>query len=56
VKERAFAMGLFNSGSTVGAILAPLVVPWIALTLGWRAAFILIGLLGFIWIPIWLLV
>jgi ACS family hexuronate transporter-like MFS transporter len=56
VKERAFAMGLFNSGSTVGAILAPLVVPWIALTLGWRAAFILIGLLGFIWIPIWLFV
>jgi ACS family hexuronate transporter-like MFS transporter len=55
VKERAFAMGLFNSGSTVGAILAPLIVPWIALTLGWRAAFILIGLLGFIWIPTWLL-
>jgi ACS family hexuronate transporter-like MFS transporter len=48
-------MGLFNSGSTVGAILAPLIVPWIALTLGWRAAFILIGLLGFIWIPTWLL-
>jgi ACS family hexuronate transporter-like MFS transporter len=47
-------MGLFNSGSTVGAILAPLVVPWIALTLGWRAAFILVGLLGFIWIPTWL--
>lgn len=55
VKERAFAMGLFNSGSTVGAILAPLIVPWIALTLGWRAAFILIGLLGFIWVPIWLI-
>ena len=54
VRERAFAMGLFNSGSTVGAILAPLIVPWIALTLGWRAAFILIGLLGFIWIPTWL--
>lgn len=53
-RERAFAMGLFNSGSTVGAILAPLIVPWIALTLGWRAAFILIGLVGFIWIPTWL--
>jgi ACS family hexuronate transporter-like MFS transporter len=54
VRERAFAMGLFNSGSTVGAILAPLIVPWIALTLGWRAAFILIGMVGFIWIPTWL--
>jgi ACS family hexuronate transporter-like MFS transporter len=54
VRERAFAMGLFNSGSTIGAILAPLIVPWIALTLGWRAAFILIGMVGFIWIPIWL--
>ena len=54
VRDHAFAMGLFNSGSTVGAILAPLIVPWIALTYGWRAAFILIGLLGFIWIPIWL--
>ena len=53
-RDRAFAMGLFNSGSTVGAILAPLVVPWIALTFGWRAAFILIGLLGFLWIPTWL--
>lgn len=56
VQERAFAVGLFNSGSTVGAILAPLAVPWIALTFGWRAAFILIGVLGFIWIPIWLIV
>lgn len=55
VRERAFAMGLFNSGSTVGAILAPLIVPWIALTFGWRIAFISIGVLGFIWIPIWLI-
>jgi ACS family hexuronate transporter-like MFS transporter len=54
-RERAFAVGLFNSGSTVGAILTPLVVPWIALTLGWRAAFFLTGLLGLLWIPFWLL-
>jgi len=52
--ERAFAAGLFNSGSTVGAILAPLVVPWIAINYGWRPAFILIGALGFLWIPLWL--
>jgi MFS transporter, ACS family, hexuronate transporter len=55
VGERAFAVGLFNSGSTVGAIIAPLIVPWIALHLGWRSTFILIGLLGFIWIPTWLI-
>jgi MFS transporter, ACS family, hexuronate transporter len=53
-REHAFSVGLFNSGSSVGAILAPLVVPWIALNLGWRAAFILVGLLGVIWIPTWL--
>lgn len=53
VRERAFAVGLFNSGSTVGAILAPLLVPWLALTFGWRAAFLLVGLLGFFWIPAW---
>ena len=53
-RERAFAMGLFNSGATVGAILAPLLVPPIALTFGWRAAFILIGVIGFLWIPVWL--
>ena len=54
VNERAFAAGLFNSGSTVGAILAPLMVPWIAINFGWRAAFILIGAVGFLWIPAWL--
>ena len=56
VRERAFAVGLFNSGSTFGAIVAPLVVPWIALNYGWRAAFILIGMVGFLWIPTWLVV
>jgi ACS family hexuronate transporter-like MFS transporter len=55
-EERAFAAALFNSGSTVGAILAPLMVPWIAINYGWRPAFILVGALGFLWIPIWLAV
>ena len=46
-KERAFATGLFNAGSNVGAIVAPLTVPWIAMHLGWRWAFILTGAIGF---------
>jgi ACS family hexuronate transporter-like MFS transporter len=53
-KERAFATGLFNAGSNVGAIVAPLTVPWIAMHLGWRWAFILTGALGFLWLVFWL--
>jgi ACS family hexuronate transporter-like MFS transporter len=53
-KERSFATGIFNSGSNVGAILAPLTVPWIALHWGWQTAFILIGAIGFLWIAFWL--
>jgi len=53
-KERALAISLFNSGANVGALVVPLVVPWIALTWGWRAAFIFTGLLGFIWLVFWL--
>jgi ACS family hexuronate transporter-like MFS transporter len=49
-RERAFAIGIFNSGSNVGAIVTPLVVPWIALTWGWRPAFLCTGALGIIWI------
>lgn len=52
-KERAFATGLFNSGSNIGAILAPLLVPFIAVQLGWQWAFILTGALGFGWLLIW---
>ncbi|HUX60970.1 MAG TPA: MFS transporter [Ignavibacteriaceae bacterium] len=52
-KERAFATGLFNSGANIGAVVAPLVVPWITLTWGWQEAFIFTGLLGFIWIILW---
>jgi MFS transporter, ACS family, hexuronate transporter len=53
-KERSFATGIFNSGSNVGAILAPLTVPWIAINWGWQTAFILIGAVGFIWMLFWL--
>ena len=53
-KERALAISLFNSGANIGALVVPLIVPWIALTWGWQAAFIFTGLLGFIWLVFWL--
>ena len=53
-KERALATGIFNAGTNIGAILAPLVVSWIVGIWGWRAAFIGIGALGFIWLALWL--
>jgi ACS family hexuronate transporter-like MFS transporter len=51
--ERALAVGIFNAGSNVGAVVAPLMVPWIALTWGWRAAFVITGALGFVWLVFW---
>ncbi len=53
-KERSFATGIFNSGTNVGAILAPLTVPWIAANWGWEAAFIIIGAVGLLWLFFWL--
>jgi ACS family hexuronate transporter-like MFS transporter len=52
-KERSLATGIFNSGSNVGAILAPLTVPVIAEFYGWEFAFIIIGAIGFLWIIFW---
>ncbi len=52
-KERAFATGLFNSGANVGAVVAPLLVPWLTITFGWQSAFIVTGALGFIWLIFW---
>jgi ACS family hexuronate transporter-like MFS transporter len=52
-KERALATGIFNSGATVGAILAPLLVPFILGHYGWRETFVWIGALGLIWIALW---
>ena len=53
-KERSLATGIFNSGSNVGAILAPLTVPWIALNWGWQTAFLIIGIIGFLWMLFWI--
>src|SRR5688572_25885891 len=53
-KERSFATGIFNSGANVGAILAPLTVPWIAKNWGWESAFVIIGGVGFLWLFFWL--
>jgi ACS family hexuronate transporter-like MFS transporter len=54
-KERAFATGLFNSGAGIGAIIAPLTVPFIAVAWGWQWAFIITGSFGFIWLIFWFL-
>jgi ACS family hexuronate transporter-like MFS transporter len=55
-KERALATGIFNAGSNLGAIATPLIVPWIAVHWGWRAAFFLLGGIGFVWLALWLMV
>lgn len=52
-RERALATGIFNSGANVGAIIAPLSVPFIAESLGWQWAFIITGALGFVWLVMW---
>ncbi len=54
-KERAVAVGYFNSGSAVGAVLAPLLVTYLALRYSWRTAFVVCGLIGFLWVIPWLL-
>jgi len=53
-RERALAVGIFNSGSNVGAIVAPLLVPVVAATLGWQAAFLFTGVLSAAWLVLWL--
>lgn len=52
-KERALATGLYNSGANIGAIVAPLVVPYIARTWGWETAFVLTGVVGLTWLFFW---
>ncbi|HPZ87765.1 MAG TPA: MFS transporter, partial [Flavihumibacter sp.] len=52
-RERAFATGIFNAGTALGAILAPLTVPFIAVAMGWQWAFIITGAVGFVWLVFW---
>src|SRR5256884_3370233 len=54
-KERALATGIFNAGTSAGAIVTPLVVPWITMYWGWQWAFVITGVLGFVWLIFWLL-
>jgi ACS family hexuronate transporter-like MFS transporter len=56
VRERALASGIFNSGSAVGAVVAPPLVAWIVLKFGWPPAFLGVGITGFAWLLVWLLV
>ncbi len=53
-KERALATGIFNSGANIGAVIAPIMVPWILGTYGWQEAFIITGALAFIWLIFWI--
>ena len=55
-KDRGFATGIFNSGSQIGALLAPFSIPVIAKFYGWEAAFLSIGLLGFLWMGLWVFI
>ena len=52
-RERALATGIFNSGTNIGAIVAPLTVPYLAVHFGWRSAFIFTGAIGFLWVLVW---
>ena len=53
-QERAFATGLFNSGSSIGAVSCPIIVPWLATHWGWQSAFLVTGTLGIAWVAAWL--
>lgn len=55
-KERALSTGVFNAGTSIGAMLAPLVVPWLNAKWGWRGAFVGVGSIGFVWLIFWLII
>ena len=53
-QERSIAVAIFDSGSSVGGALAAVVIPWVALQFGWRYSFVFSGLIGFVWLAMWL--
>ena len=53
-KERALATGIFNSGANIGAVVAPIMVPWVLGTYGWQEAFLITGAIGFVWLFFWI--
>jgi MFS transporter, ACS family, hexuronate transporter len=53
-RERAYATTLFNSGTNVGALIAPAIIPWMGFNYGWRSTFVAAGLLGFLWLFLWI--
>lgn len=55
-KDRAFSTSIFNAGATVGALIAPISIPFIAEAYGWEMAFIIIGALGFVWMGFWMFI
>lgn len=55
-KDRAFSTSIFNAGATVGALMAPLTIPFIAKAWGWEMSFLIIGILGFIWMFFWIFI
>jgi ACS family hexuronate transporter-like MFS transporter len=54
VRERALGMGIFNTGAAFGGALSPPIIVWLAMAYGWRMTFIVTGLLGFVWLALWL--
>ncbi len=56
IKERAIAQGIFNAGASLGSVIAPALIAFLYAQFGWRTTFIILGLLGFIWIVPWILV
>jgi MFS transporter, ACS family, hexuronate transporter len=56
VQERGFAIGVYTAGAMIGATIAPPLIAWLALQYGWRAAFIVTGAAGFVWLAVWLVV
>ena len=53
-RERSLAIGIFNAGANVGAIITPLVVPWLTIAYGWRTAFVVTGVVSLVWLVAWL--